>query len=152
MTYLQPPTEGIPLPSPTALSAPFWEGCAAGKLMYQECQECRTATFPPGFSCRSCPAEQSLRWRQSRGVGKLYASSTVWRPQSPAFRTPYVAAIVELDEGYAMLSNLIDCELSSVDSGMTLRVEFVDVGSVSLPFFTPIDPPPLEKWRVRARR
>jgi uncharacterized OB-fold protein len=142
MTYLQPPTQGVPLPSPTALSALFWDGCAAGRLMYQECQDCRTAMFPPGFSCRSCASEHSLRWRQSRGVGKLYASSTVWRPQGPNFPTPYVAAIVELGEGYAMLSNLIDCELSAVHSGMALRVEFVVVGSMSLPFFTPIDPTP----------
>ena len=62
--------------------------------------------------------------------------TVVWRPQTPAFETPYVIAVVLLDEGVDMLTNLIDVEPAQVSIGDRVRVEFVDVEDLTLPFFT----------------
>jgi uncharacterized OB-fold protein len=66
--------------------------------------------------------------------------TVVWRPQTPAFEVPYVIAIVRLDEGVEMLTNLIDVEPEQVTIGARVRVAFVDVAEhMTLPFFTLID-------------
>ncbi len=63
----------------------------------------------------------------------------VWRPQTPAFETPYVIAVVLLDEGVDMLTNLIAVDPAQVSIGARVRVTFVDVEDMTLPFFTPLD-------------
>jgi uncharacterized OB-fold protein len=62
----------------------------------------------------------------------------VWRPQTPAFAVPYVAAIVDLDEGYQMLANVIGCEPEDVAVGLRVVVEFHPIGGgFVLPYFRP---------------
>jgi uncharacterized OB-fold protein len=64
----------------------------------------------------------------------------VWRPQTPAFEVPYVIAVVRLDEGVEMLTNLIGVEPQQVSIGARVRVAFADVAEhMTLPFFT-LDP------------
>jgi uncharacterized OB-fold protein len=68
----------------------------------------------------------------------VYSWTVAWRPQSRAFRTPYVAAIVDLDEGYQMLTNVIGCQPDDVHAGMRVAVEFHPIGGgISLPYFRP---------------
>jgi uncharacterized OB-fold protein len=63
----------------------------------------------------------------------------VWHPQTPAFTTPYVAAIIDVDEGYQMLANVIGCEPGDVNVGMRVQVEFHTIGAeISLPYFSPV--------------
>lgn len=136
MTLLQPQPVGIPLPTPSPLTQAFWEGCAAGELRYQECTACGRAIFDPARACRFCGATQ-LAWRASAGIGEVYSWSTVWRPQTPAFVTPYVAAIVALDEGFHMVSNIVGCEPEAVHTGLAVEVEFHSAGALTLPYFRP---------------
>ena len=136
MTLLLPQKAGIPLPHPTPVSQPFWEGCALGELRYQRCRQCGRALFNPTSVCRWCGSD-SLAWELSRGRGSVYSWSVVWRPQSPAFRTPYAAVIVDLDEGYQMLSGLIGCEHDEAAVGLRVQVEFHPVGEITLPYFRP---------------
>src|SRR3954467_7973141 len=136
MSVLQPQSSGIPLPHPTPLSQPFWDGCAASELRYQRCESCDSPMFIPAMVCRSCGG-RSLRWERSEGRGTVYSWSMVWRPQSPSFTSPYAAAIIDLDEGYQMLSNVIGCSPDDVRSGMRGGVEFHDVGGIQLPYFRP---------------
>jgi uncharacterized OB-fold protein len=64
----------------------------------------------------------------------------VWRPQTPAFEVPYVIAVVRLDEGVEMLTNLIDVTPEQVSIGARVRVAFTDVAEhMTLPFFTLLD-------------
>ena len=137
MTILEPQDEGIPLPRPTVVSRPFWEGCARGELLYQWCTGCDRAVFNPAPICRWC-GSSALEWRQSAGRGSVYSWTVAWRPQSRAFRTPYVAAIVALDEGYQMLTNVIGCRPEDVHAGLRVTVAFHPVGGgVVLPYFRP---------------
>jgi uncharacterized protein len=135
MTMLHPPKGGVLKPEPTAVTEAFWAGCRRGSLLFQRCTSCGEAMFPPGLSCRSCSADESLIWEASAGLGTLYSWSTVWRSQNPGFAAPYVAAIVELDEGYFMLSNLVRCDTVDVHRDMRLEVTFHVVDDWTFPYF-----------------
>jgi hypothetical protein len=78
-----------------------------------------------------------LRWEQSGGVGEIYSWTVVHRPVTADFQPPYAPAIVTLDEGYQMLTNLVGVAPDELAIGMRVRVEFHAVdGGVTLPYFT----------------
>ena len=138
MTLLQPQTGAIPPPTPSALSQPFWDGCNRGELLFQRCDECGRATHTPAYICAHCNAP-ALTWERSAGTGTIYSWTTVWRPQVPAFHVPYVAIIVDVDEGWQVLSNLIGCAVDDVEVGMRVEVEFHPIsGGFDLPYFRPV--------------
>jgi len=147
VTLLLPQKAGIPLPHPTPVSQPFWDGCALGELRYQRCRQCGRALFNPTSVCRWCGSD-SLAWELSQGRGSVYSWSVVWRPQSTAFHVPYAAMIVDLDEGYQMLSGLIGCEHDEVEVGMRVAVEFHAAGEMTLPYFSPDRVPGQESVRT----
>ena len=114
---------GIPLPQPTLLSKPHWDGCREGVLRVQRCDDCDNFVFIPKPVCGGCMGS-NLRWVESSGRGTLYSYTVVHRPQQPAFEVPYTVAIVELEEGWHMLSNLVGIEPDEVEIGMALEVSF----------------------------
>ncbi len=131
------PHPGIPLPRPTPLSRPHWDGCAEGVLRVQRCDDCGAFVFVPSPVCGSCRS-MKLSWVDSSGRGTLYSYTTVHRPQQPAFEVPYVVAIVELEEGWHMLSNLVDVSPDEVAIGMPLEVHFERKSDeIVLPYFRP---------------
>jgi uncharacterized OB-fold protein len=138
MTILKPQTGDIPLPVPSLISKPYWEGCARSELLFQRCSDCNRATHTPAIMCAHCTS-RNLTWERSSGTGALYSWTTVWRAQTPAFETPYTVLIVDLDEGWQMLSSLIGCEHDAATIGMRVRVEFHPLrkGAV-LPYFRPV--------------
>lgn len=138
MATLKVQTGAIPLPNPRPVSQPYWDGCLAGELRFQRCEDCGHAQFNPGYRCGSCRGDR-LGWEASAGRGTLYSWTVVWRPQTPAFEVPYVPVVVELDEGYWMLSAVVDCELEDLREGMPLEVLFQPTSDrISLPYFRPV--------------
>jgi uncharacterized OB-fold protein len=138
MTMLLPQRPGIPLPCPTATSAPFWEGCARQELLFQRCDNCHAAIFIPAPVCRTCLG-RGLDWERSDGRGGIYSWSVVWRPQTPEFVVPYAPIIVTLDEGYRMLSNLIGCDSDDIQDDLRVQVTFEPIGAgFHLPYFRPV--------------
>ena len=127
---------GLPEPRPSALSAPHWSGCQRGELQVQRCNNCDHHEFPPQPVCSHCQSND-LRWVSSSGKGTLYSFTVIHRPQRPEFEVPYVAAIVELEEGWHMLSNIIDCDIDSLAIGQPLVVTFEERGQSALPMFKP---------------
>lgn len=127
-----------PLPSAVSpVSAPFWEGCAAGELRYQRCGECGAANFPPGQFCRYCLSGE-LTWTVSGGRGEIYSWTVVHRPVSPQFAAPYAPAIITLDEGYQLLTNIIGVAPDRLAVGLPVRVQFCSVNDdLTLPYFEP---------------
>jgi uncharacterized OB-fold protein len=107
--------------------------------LYQRCQDCSQPVFDPAPMCRWCNST-ALVWQQSAGLGTVYSWTVAWRPQSPAFRTPYCPAIIDMDEGYQILSNVIGCWCNQVFVGMRVQVEFHDYGELALPYFRPARP------------
>jgi uncharacterized protein len=128
---------GRPVPVPTAISAPYWAGTVDGELRYQRCDTCGQAVFPPQAFCPN-DLHQTLTWQISAGTGTVYSFTIVERPQTPAFRTPYVVAIVELDEGYQIMTNIVGPAPEQVHTGQRVQVEFEPVSDeISLPCFRP---------------
>ena len=127
----------IPLPRPTPLSTPHWEGCRQGELRVQRCTRCEAFTFIPRPVCPHC-FEMTLEWVTSSGRGTVYSHTTVHRPQRPEFEVPYTVAIIELEEGWHMLTNLVDVAAEDVRVGMPVEVDFRQMSDeVTLPYFRP---------------
>ena len=127
----------IPLPTPTALSRPHWEGCREGKLCVQRCSACGTHVFIPRPVCTSCQS-LDLEWVECTGRGTLYSYTVVARPQRPEFEVPYTVAIVELEEGWHMLTNLVDIAPDQIAIGMPVEVTFRELTEdTTLPYFRP---------------
>jgi uncharacterized OB-fold protein len=135
MTALQPQTGPLPHAS-SHLSVPFWQGCQSRELRYQRCDACGLANFPPTEHCRQCLAAE-LQWANSAGLGEIYSWTVVYRPVTPEFEPPYAPAIITLDEGYQMLTNIVGMSPEDLAIGMRVQVQFQVVGpDVTLPYFT----------------
>ena len=128
-----------PLPRPTALSRPFWDGCLEGRLLVQRCARCARCFFIPSAFCPHCLGTD-YEWVESSGRGRVVTYTVVWRPPTPAFDPPYVVAVVRLEEGYDMFTNIVDVE-PDADPGTSLigaavRVRFHrESEDIALPFF-----------------
>lgn len=134
---LQPQKPGIPLPAPSLVTQPFWDGCRAGELRYQRCQDCGAITMNPSPACSSCFGT-NLSWEVSAGEGEVYSYTVVWRPQTPAFEVPYVPAVVELDEGFPLMSAIVGCEVDDVKVGMRVKAVFEEMSEeITLIYFEP---------------
>ena len=134
---LQPHSVGVPGPSPSALTKPYWDGCRRHQLLYQRCEDCGTAVFQPSTVCRQC-LSRKLRWTPSAGRGTVYSWSTVWRPPTPSFEVPFVVAIINVAEGFQMLANIIGCEIDTLRVELPVAVEFHPIGEGHmLPYFSP---------------
>lgn len=137
MTLLRPQTGPIPRPRPSLQSQPFWDGARRRQLVFQRCGECQAPTHTPALVCSRCGAG-SLSWEASSGRGVVYSWTTVWRPQTPAFTVPYTPIIVDVEEGWQMLSNLIGCEHDAAQVGLRVQVEFHRLDDdITLPYFRP---------------
>lgn len=134
MSYAATPSEGRPLPVPTDISRPHWDGAREGRLMVQHCPACKVHVFIPRRACPHCLGE-GMDWVQSSGRGTIYSYTIIHRPPHPAFEPPYCAAIIELEEGWHMLSNVVGTDPASIAVGQTVQVEFLDCGDVTLPVF-----------------
>lgn len=141
------PQQGVPVGPTTAISEPFWTGCARGELMFQRCTRCERANFTPTDVCRGCTS-RDLVWVTGAGRGVVYSWTVVHRPVTPHFRVPYAVAIVDLDEGYRMLTNLMGVEPGDIHAGLRVRADPRPAGlpdggepARALPYFRP-DPDP----------
>lgn len=138
MNALRPQRGPVPY-ADSRLSVPFWDGCRSGELRYQQCEACGLANFPPTEHCRQCISPQ-LNWAISGGAGEIYSWTVVHRPVTAEFESPYAPAIVTLDEGYQMLTNIVGVAPDALAVGMRVRVQFHAVGAldfaVTLPYFT----------------
>jgi uncharacterized OB-fold protein len=129
--------EQIPRATPSSVTQPFWEGCKRGELLFQRCGECGKPNFTPVERCRGCLGA-GLEWQKSAGTARLISWTVVWRPAAPSFSVPYVPAVVELAEGYQMMTNIVGCEPDALRGGMALRVSFHAVDdTLTLPYFRP---------------
>lgn len=127
----------IPLPQPTDLSAPHWDGCRAGTLKVQQCKQCKTCVFIPQACCTQCQCTDLL-WIDCSGRGKVYSYTVVHRAPRPQFEVPFAVAIIELEEGWYMLSNVIDCAAEDVAVDMPVQVAFRQMTEeITLPYFVP---------------
>lgn len=127
-----------PLPIPDGDSHVFWQGCNENKLLIQKCNDCHTHIFYPRSLCPHCFSEQ-VEWVESSGKGKIYSYTIARRGGGPAFKddVPYVVALIELEEGVRMFSNVIHINVEDVRCDMSVEVVFEEEGDMKLPKFQP---------------
>jgi uncharacterized OB-fold protein len=126
-----------PVPTPSLLSKPFWDGCNNGRLMVLRCHDCGHYVFIPDPMCPKCQSV-SLEWVESSGNGTVDSFTVVHRPQQSSFATPYVVAIVELEEGWYLPTNIVAIDPDQVTIGMPVRVKFEGrTNNVTVPVFVP---------------
>jgi uncharacterized OB-fold protein len=119
---------------------PFWQAARQGKLMIQQCQSCRRHIFYPRIICPFCFSEQ-ITWVESTGKGKIYTFSVVQNNAPSAFipDMPFIIAIVRLDEGVQMMTNIVGCDPSQVHCDMPVTVVFEKFNDeITLPKFKPL--------------
>jgi uncharacterized OB-fold protein len=128
-----------PLPTITDDGRPFWEALRQQRFMLQRCNSCSKHQFPPRILCCHC-GKRNVEWREVSGAGQVYSFTVVHRPPDTAFQkdVPYLLAIVQLDEGPRMMTNLVDCPLESARIGMRVAPVYEDVtDEVTLVKFRP---------------
>jgi uncharacterized OB-fold protein len=118
-----------PIPRPSPISAPYWEAAGRHEITIQRCASCKRHVFYPRLNCPHC-GSRDLAWVKASGRGTVYTYTVARRPTHPAFagQTPYVIAIVELEEGPRMTTNIVGCDPDSVRIGMPVEAAFEDVG------------------------
>lgn len=128
-------------PKPSSVSEPFWEATKSRQLRFQRCQDCDTAVWYPRLRCPRCISDR-LVWTDAAGSGSVYTFNIMRRPGNPMMgdEVPYVVALVELDEGYRMLTNVTGCPPESVSCGQRVRVAWeVELSDGRrLPTFEPV--------------
>ena len=133
-----------PIPVPTPETQPFWDGCAEGVLRIQRCADCGRPYFYPRPVCPACTS-RNVAWFTASGRASLYSYVINHRP-APGFedQTPYAIAVVELEEGPRMMTNIVGLPATpeALELDMPLQVRFERRGDVSLPVFGPAKAPP----------
>lgn len=127
------------LPTVDPSTQPYWDGVAAGVLRIKRCGECGRAHFYPRPFCPHCWSER-VQWEDSSGRGVVYTYSVVRSNDLPPFpaRVPYVAAIVELDEGPRVMTNLVDVGPDDVHIGMAVVLACRELDGLKLACFRPV--------------
>ena len=129
-----------PIPQPSPETKRYWDGCKRHELWLPYCTQCQQLFFYPRPFCPRCFSWE-IEWRQASGRGTLYTYSIQYRAQAPGFQPPYVTAIVQLDEGPRMLTNLVGIEPDpeKIRCDMPVEVVFEDLtDEISLPMFRPV--------------
>jgi len=129
-----------PIPFPDNVTGTFWEATKNNKLLIQRCGDCGAHQFFPQSYCRNCLGE-NVDWIEASGKGKVYTFTIVNRPPTVRFQedVPYVVALIELEEGVRMMSNVVGIDPDDVRVDMPVEVVFDEITStISLPKFRPI--------------
>ncbi len=127
-----------PLPAADDFGAPFWAAAAEGRLLIQHCAACGHRQHYPRPLCTACGA--TPEWERASGRGTVHTFTIIRQNGAPPFRDelPYVVAVVELEEGPRMLSNVTGCAPEDVHVGMEVVAYAVRVdGDIALPFWEP---------------
>lgn len=130
-----------PIPVPQPESDFYWEKLREEQLWLRRCEACTVTYFYPRDICPHCFSRRTTWW-QSSGKGTLYSFAIVHRPPTPDWKNsvPYVIAIVELEGGARIPTNLVNVEPdpSAIHVGMAVTVVFRPVSpTITLPLFEP---------------
>ena len=118
------------------IQKPYFEGLQQGKLLIPYCTSCGKPHFYPRSACPHCWCEDDYEWREAKGTGTIHTYTIVRANPAPAFvpMLPFSIAVVELDEGVRLLSNVVG-DYEELDFGDKVQVEFVERDGETLPLF-----------------
>ena len=128
-----------PLPRPNRLSQPYWDGAKRHELMVLQCNACGHKWLPPSDRCPKCLTHDPS-WVQASGRGRVWSWIVMHQRYFAAFEAdlPYNVAMVELEEGPRLMTNLVDVDPEAIRCDMPVQVVFDDVTpEITLPKFRP---------------
>jgi uncharacterized OB-fold protein len=125
-----------PVPEVHPETQEFWDGTARGVLLLQRCGACGSVVWYPRYVCSSCHGTDLVAFEAS-GTGTLYSFTLTTRGILDYKDCgPYVLALVQLDEGPKMMTNIVDTDPAELEIGQAVEVVFHDTGAGSaLPRF-----------------
>ena len=133
------PETSKPIPVVTPALAPFFEAARRGVLTVQRCDSCGRFRFPPRELCPHCLAS-SASWAPVSGRGEVFSFNVMHQVYHPGFaaEVPYAVAVVQLEEGARMVSNVIGVKPHELKCGMPVEVVFEKLNDeITLPKFRP---------------
>jgi uncharacterized OB-fold protein len=116
-----------PLPTLTTLNRPYFEGAKKGELRVQRCESCGHLWFPPSTHCPSCLSRE-YQWFPVSGRGTVWSWVVFHQKYFKAFANelPYNCAMVKLEEGPMMMSNIVGVSNDEIRCDMPVKVVFED--------------------------
>ncbi len=130
-----------PVPVVQPWARPFWDAAREHRLLLQHCADCDQPIHYPRIACPHCGSPR-LDWRPASGRASVYSYTVVVSNAPSAFLDdmPYVVAVVELEEGVRMLSNIVGCDADRLRCDMAVEVVFEKLNDeFTLPKFRPAD-------------
>lgn len=130
--------QGRVIPTPTPETKHYWDGAREGELRIQACNSCNQNYFPPRPFCPKC-GSRDVRVVKASGKGTLYSYIINHLP-APGYTSPFTVAVVELEEGPRLMTNIVECEATpeALELDMALEVTFEKLNDeISLPQFKP---------------
>jgi uncharacterized OB-fold protein len=118
---------------------PFWDAASEERFLVKRCGTCGAVHHYPRQFCPSCWSDD-VAWVDASGRATLYTWSVVYANDLPPFpdRLPYVAAVVDLEEGPRVMTNIVDCDPAELRIGMDLVVDFRSLTEdITVPVFGP---------------
>lgn len=132
------PPKPRPAPVPDPDSEPYWSAALEGRLLVQRCGTCAAHQLYPRDRCISCRGP--VEWVEASGRGTVYSFTIIRQNYSRSFKhlIPYVVALVDLDEGPRLMTNIVGCDPDSVGIGMRVQATFEQVSDqAAIALFTP---------------
>jgi len=132
------PPKPRPAPVPDPDTAEYFRACLEGRLLLQRCDDCGAAQLYARDRCLACRG--ALRWEEASGRGTVYSFTVIRQNYSRPFRDwiPYVVALVDLEEGPRVMTNIVDCEPDDVRIGMAVQARFEAVSDeAGIALFSP---------------
>ncbi len=126
------------IPQPTPETQHYWDGAKRGELLLQTCKSCNHTYFPPRPFCPEC-GSRDVEVIKASGKGRLY-SYIINHMKAPGYEPPFAVAVVELEEGPRIMTNILECEQTpeALQLDMPLEVTFEKLSDgISLPQFKP---------------
>jgi uncharacterized protein len=127
-------------PPASAAAQPFWDATREGRLLLPWCTICDHPIWYPRAICPGCLGSEVIEWRQASGRATVYAITVEQAGQTPALAAPYAVALVELEEGPRLLTNVVGAPPESIAVGAAVEVTWEPLSDGrQLPLFTPVE-------------
>lgn len=131
-----------PVPPAAGLLDAYQEGLARGELRVMRCSSCGTAQFPPRAVCPACATPGAGEWVTASGRGEVWSFGVFHKAYlpEPAPQPPYNVAVVQLDEGPKLITNIVSVPQSEIRVGMAVEAVFGTQDGAATVRFRPVDP------------
>ena len=129
-----------PVPDTRNAGAKYWAAAAKGVLLVPKCVACARTFWHPRPRCPHCGSDR-VDWIASAGKGAIHTFTVVRQASDPFFRTqlPYAVAMIDLDEGVRVMTNVVQTPLDALHIGMRVEVLFEEAADgVAIPLFRPL--------------